>query len=296
MKPVQKFFYSLQNDNNRSFYLAFLRVGISLWLLKELCIDLPYLDMLYGTNSFVAANDNLLKIFHLDINFLRSHYLVILVAYTLFIVANVFGIGRNFTAFSVFLLTEILFRMNTYIGHGGLYLCRFILLYLAFGNTYHYFALFKQKQQRSTEREKTSVFFTNLSAYAIMLHLCIVYFSSAFIKFQSAAWRNGEMMYYIFSLEGYDGTGHNLELARHVWLVKLITWYTLVFEFCFPFFVWIKKSRPVMITMGIILHTGIYFVMMLYGFQIVFLLTYGLFFTNREWFDFLRSIKKRFSF
>lgn len=293
---IKKIFYSLQNDNNRSFYLAFLRVGISLWLLKELCINLPYLEMMYGSNSFVVANDHLLKIFHLDVNFLRSHYLILIIIYILFIAANIFGIGRNFTALAVFLFTEILFRMNTYLGHGGLYLCRFILLYLAVGNTYQYFSVFKQNHQRSAERERLSVFFTNLSAYAIMLHLCIAYFASAFIKIQSPVWRNGEMMYYIFSLEGYNGTGHNIELAQQVWLVKFITWYTLVLEFCFPFFVWIKKSRPVVIIMGVLLHTGIYFIMMLYGFQIVFLLTYGLFFTNKEWFNFLRSVKKRVSF
>jgi hypothetical protein len=124
-----------------------------------------------------------------------------------------------------------------------------------------------------------------------MLHLCIAYFTGAVIKMQSPVWQQGIAVYNIFAGDRFNGTGFNNLLAHYGWLMKSIAWYTIIFEFAFPILIWIKKMRTTMIIMGILLHTGIYVMLMIYGFQEVFLLTYGLFYSNTEWFSLLKKIR-----
>lgn len=297
MKRVRSFFYSLQQDDNRSFYMAFLRIAISIWLLKELCINYSILQMIYGTDSFIVVKNNpLFKLLHIDIAILRNHYIPLLWIYVGIIILNILGIGKNITAFFLFLFTEMFFRMNLYVAHGGIFMCRFIVLYLVFANSYKYFTVFKRQNELMGDRRNFSIFLTNLSAYAIIIHLCIVYFSTALAKAQFGMWQSGVATYYIFSQERFNGTGYNAQWVQNALFVKFTTYYTLFFEFTFPFLVWIKKFRLPLICMGTLLHIGIYFIMMIYGFQIVFILTYGLFFTNEEWFKVIRVIKNKLPF
>ncbi len=292
MKVWRQFYINLYTNDNRSFYLSVLRVGISLWLIKEMLINWPYLGMIYGSDSFVeVSNNKLFSLAHLDVQVLREHYQWLIGMYAILLFFNLLGIGRQFTALLIFLFAEMFFRMNIYTGHGGMYMCRFILLYLSIGNSYRYFILFKRKQPRSPGREQLSVFFTNIAAGCIMLHVCIAYFSGAIVKMQSPAWQQGIAVYNIFAGDRFNGTGYNNQLAHYGWLMKSIAWYTIVYEFAFPLFVWVNKMRTIMIIMGILLHTGIYFLMMIYGFQEVFLLTFGLFFTNKEWCSLLRKFR-----
>lgn len=292
MSACRQFYTSLYTTDNRSFYLSVLRTGISLWLIKEMMINWPSFGILYGPNSFVDVSSNkLLSLVNLDVQTLRSHYLPLTGIYAVLLLLNLLGIGRNLTAILVFLFTEMFFRMNIYLGNGGIHLCRFILLYLCIGNSYRYFTLFKRKKPRSAGREQLSVFFTNMSAYSIMCHLCIAYLVSAIIKVQSPVWQQGTAVYNIFASERFNGTGYNNQLAHYGWLMKGFAWYTLVFEFTFPILVWIKKIRTVMVIMGILFHAGIYYMMMIYGFQEVFLLTYGLFYTNKNWQNLLKKLR-----
>ena len=51
----------LQQKNYKSFYLAFLRVAISLWLIKEVWINWNAMDLLYGQSAFVTFKSNFFK-------------------------------------------------------------------------------------------------------------------------------------------------------------------------------------------------------------------------------------------
>ena len=68
-----------------------------------------------------------------------------------------------------------------------------------------------------------------------------------------------------------------------MFFVGFSTYFTLAFELLFPLFIWNKFYRKFLIFSGIMLHLGIYFFMMIYDFEILFIMIYGFFLTNKQW-------------
>ncbi|HVI46833.1 MAG TPA: hypothetical protein VM802_18280 [Chitinophaga sp.] len=282
----------LTQTNSRSVYLSFLRVAICLWLLKELAINWTSLDLLYGTKSFlVAQNDVLMTSLGINIHYLHEHYFFLIIVYTTLIFLYLLGIGRNATAALVFLSVELFHRLNNVNLNGGDNLLKFILLYLSFADTFQYLVLFKNNREKKDPA--ISNMLTNLAAYSIMFHLCLAYFISGISKAHADVWYNGVATYYTFSLDRFKGTSYNDAIVSNGWIVLVTTYVTILFELYFPVLIWIRKLRIPLIIVGTCLHMGIYIFMMIYGFQIIFILTYGLFFTNGEYKRAFTFIKQR---
>lgn len=295
MKKLLSFIENLHQYNSRSFYLAFLRAALSVWLLKELFFNWTSLEILYGQNSFISFQaEGLLQVLHVNTEWLRGHYKLVIFFYAFFLTFNMLGIGRNATAFVVYLFVELLQRLNHLTLNGGDNLAKFMLLYLAFANTYEYFVLSESKA-KSPSRQRISNLLSNLAAYSIMIHLCLAYFISGISKAHADVWYNGIATYYILSLDRFKGTPLNDLLVRNGWFVLISSYFTILFELYFPALIWVKKLRVPLMIMGVGLHLGIYAFMMIYGFQFIFLLTYGLFFTNEEMLKFRDSMISRFT-
>ncbi|MEO6917194.1 MAG: hypothetical protein ABI151_17585, partial [Chitinophagaceae bacterium] len=80
---------------------------------------------------------------------------------------------------------------------------------------------------------------------------------------------------------------------KNAFIIGMSTYFTMAFELFFPIVVWNKKFRPFCLFAGVLIHLGIYFTMMIYDFEILFIMTYGFFLTDKFW---QRVISKRFSF
>jgi hypothetical protein len=296
MNKFSAYIENLHVNNSKSFYLAILRVVLSLWLLKELLFNWTSLEILYGKKSFIVFHTNaLFELFNINTEFMHEHYKLLIALYAIVLSFNIVGIGRNFTALLVYLFVELFQRMNHLTLNGGDNLAKFILLYLVFANTYEHFVLNPNKT-KNTFTQRSSNLLSNLAAYSIIIHLCLAYFIAGISKVHSDAWYNGIATYYILSLERFKGTTFNELLVRNGWFVLISSYFTIIFELYFPVLVWIKKFRVPLMVMGIALHMGIYIFMMIYGFQFIFLLTYGLFFSNKEILRFKENIIRRFAF
>jgi hypothetical protein len=298
MKPtlLQGWIDSLSKENYKSFYLAFLRVAISLWLLKEVFINWSDMDVLYSSKSFVVRNDAaLFSSFPIKFSVIRDHYLMLIWIYIVVLFLNIAGIGKWATALLLFLLMDTVHKLNLGFINGGNILSRLIVLYLVFANSYEHFVLFKSKDI-DPERKKLSNLVSNLAAYSIMLQLCIAYLSSGIAKLHYPVWLNGEALYYTLSMERFVGTPLNHLIAHNAVLVKMGSYATLAFELLFPFLIWVKRFLKPLLVAGVLFHLFIYIFLMIYGFQVVFVLTYGLFLSNEEWMYFINKIKSRLSY
>jgi hypothetical protein len=297
MKPtlIQGWVDALCKENYKSFYLAFLRVAISLWLLKEVFINWGDMDILYSTKSFMVRNDAaLFSSFPIKFSVVRDHYLVLIWIYIIVLLLNIAGIGRWVTAILLFLLMDTVHKLNFGFVNGGDILARLIVLYLVFANSYEYFVWFKTTNT-DPQTKRLSNLMSNLAAYSIMLQLCVAYLSSGIAKLHYPVWLNGEALYYTLSMERFVGTPLNHIIAHNAVLVKTGSYATLAFELLFPFLIWVKWCRKPLLIAGVIFHLFIYIFLMIYGFQIVFVLTYGLFLSNEEVLYAATTIKQFFS-
>ncbi len=289
----------LENKNYKAYYLAFLRVAISVFLLKEVIINLGSMDILYGHSAFLVPPPSYLRRLPGGIAFVRQYYLWFFITYTIVLCLNIFGIGRWVTALTVAVFFDVLQKMNVGILNGGDRLAKLVLIYLVFASSYQYF-VFKKSTATDEESTKFKNLLGNLAALSIMLQLCVSYFSSGLAKLITPMWLNGEAGYYALSIERFSGTPFNSFIVQQHWLVYILTYATLFFEVLFPVLIWFKKIRKPLLAAGLIFHAGIYIFMMIYGFQLVFILLYGLFLPNEWWLNMhqkvSRLLKSKFNF
>lgn len=282
-------FIRLEEKNNYAFYLSVFRVFVCLHLIKTIIFQWPFLDILYGPSSFLSPHNTILtELFGVHSNWIREHYQGFMMVYLLVIVLYLFGVGKNLTALALVLLLEVQQRLCPVILNGGDNLLRFVMLYMVFADSFQYFSI-KTKPFKNETRRRLCNLCSNLAVLAITIHLCLVYFWSAFHKIHSDVWFNGVATYYILSLAQFKGTSFNDALTANGYFVTLSTYFTLLVEMFFPVLIWFRQTRIPALVCGLLLHIGIYIFMMIYGFEIIFIMLYGFFLTDREWFRILHK-------
>lgn len=265
-----------------SFYSSLFRVFIALFLIKDIVITNSLKNLLYIGNEFYITNESFfLEVLSINTSFVRNNFNFFNVLYLVVIILYLFGVGKRITAFTLYIIFDIMQQLNPITLNGGDNLLKFILLYMVFINSYDYFSISKLNYKNS-EHTKLSNFLSNLGILSIKLHLCLVYFLAGIHKINADVWFNGVATYYTLSLERFRGTSFNLKLAQNAFLVLISTYMTILIEISYPFLVWFKATRKTLIILAILLHLSISILMMLLDFQMVFILVQGFFFTDKE--------------
>jgi len=220
----------------------------------------------------------------------RTHFWWLIIPYIGVLGLNIMGIGRWVTGLALFIMVDLLQKMNMSVINGGDKMAKLILLYLVIADSYQYFAWQNKKKEANEKKKKLRNLLSNLAALSIMLQLCVAYFATGLAKLYDPLWQQGEAVYYAFSMERFMGTPFNQYLVQNKWLVIAATYFVLLFEIGFPVLIWIKKLRAPLLIAGVLMHVGIYIFLMIYGFQIVFLLIYGLFLPNDRLLSFFNRI------
>ncbi len=283
MNTFNKIIDDLSTENRFGYYAPFFRVFICLYLIKDIIVTYRFTDLLYTGKSFLVSEPlPLLEYFNISSDILRDNFYIFLLLYIALIVLFLFGIGKRFTALTLFFCVELMQNMAWLTLNGGDNIIKFVILYFVFIDSYSRFSN-KPISYKNEESKKLGNFLSNVAGYSICIHLCLIYFVSAMHKINSEVWFNGVATYYILGSERFRGTGLNLALIKNGFFVTLSTYGTILIELIFPFWIWFKKTRNVMIILAISLHMGIGLFMMLYDFQIIFVLLQGFFLTNKEW-------------
>src|SRR4029077_20123703 len=119
-RQIRYYIELLQKENYKSFYLAFLRVAVCCWLLKEVCINWSSMNVLYGESVFVVSKNNLInRLPQGGFPLVHSHYMWFIIAYSGVIILNIFGIGRRVTLLILLIMFYVLQKMNMSIINGG---------------------------------------------------------------------------------------------------------------------------------------------------------------------------------
>ncbi len=301
MFSIQKTIYRLQQSNEKAYYLAILRVIVCIWFLKEMLFRWPALKTLYSDQSFLTiAPEPSLLLFRLDPAWFKAHYMMVIYACVVLLLLNLLGIGRNLVAFLLFLAFVLLYSINSRYLNAGDKMSVILLFYLSFTNSYSYLTLFKRKPLPEP-KEKLYNLLSNLAAYSIVLNLCFVYFAAGLAKLLNPFWQKGEAMYYFLNDERFfvfAAGGKHVGLPA--FLLYIINYGTIMLEIAFPLVFLNKKCRNIILLICLVMHLGIYSFLMIYGMSILFIIQYGLFYSNEEVMALTGKIKglfaKRFRF
>lgn len=278
-----KFQKSISEENLFENYLPIFRVYLSFHIIKKIFLNWSSTDLFFNEAVFQS------KFFDIS-SFIYSQVFngvpLINVITLILAIFYAFGIGKYLTAVLLFFSYLIYFEPFLDVGNGGDNLLYFILIYMSFANSYKYFTL-----KNTYKLNFFSNTISNLASLSIMFHLCLIYFVSGVHKLNSDVWFNGVATYYIWQLERFNAPINDL-FYKNSFIIAMSTYVTILFEILFPFLIWFKKVRPLFLILGILLHLGIYFTMMIYDFEILFIFIYGFWISNQDWEIIFNRLKK----
>ncbi|WP_326982145.1 HTTM domain-containing protein [Chryseobacterium sp. MYb264] len=287
---------------NRKIGASILRFLMGFLIFKDFVIYFANRKYLFGNQGIVSY-----QTYKDIINFYKLNWLY--VDFTEVNNVNIFcflGISFGFLfmlgilqRFSVVLLSALLFLFkirNIYILDGADNVISVILPFYLFIETQslsskYEFLKHKIYKRTSTISNILSVYFS----YGIMIQICIVYFFSGLHKLEGKMWRDGTALYYILNSDDFSPTKFNSFFTSSIILVKLSTWFTIIFQLLFSIFILIKKTRCITIFIGILLHTGIFFLMKIDNFSFIMISCYALFFTDNQYASVYNKLKIKYA-
>lgn len=118
--------------------------------------------------------------------------------------------------------------------------------------------------EMSSDKTPPSTVLANFTIRLLQLHICFIYASAGLAKLKGATWWTGTAVW---------GTLANFEFAPmesewYFWVIKSLvenywflqmflaagTYFTLLFEIPYPFLIWSRKTRWIMLGMAVVLH------------------------------------------
>ena len=200
-----------------------------------------------------------------------------------FLVLGLFRIVPWFTALMVYILSMNLFFRGIELSNGGYHLVSLELFYLVF------LALFSVGKSNWSWLRNTVA---NLAYWAIWIQICVVYATAGFYKLTGQLWESGDAMYYVLSIPEYS----------HPWIMERVndlkgilmvgTWLVLAYQVLFPFLIWIRKVRPVLLLCGFLFHLGIVLAVGIMDFGIIMIFSYLIFLPDHLAKKWLQRVQK----
>ncbi len=276
------YFFADFNFKTRSVWFKRL---LYVFLLVKCCYWLFYYNLLFGQNSIVYSHPY-------DIGFFKS------LAFFLYnrespgaslwfivplLILCIFSLFKN----RIYLLFDFLiwfFVLNIFNKiyptlTGGDYLLNQLLFFNIFISdkfTSHTVPLFMEK------KNKMKICAHNFSVLAVIIQICLVYFTSAITKLGNMDWRHGKAVIMASEVNHFTlpFISHNIDSIAI--LLVFFNFLVLIYQLLFPLLIWVNKIKKPFIILGILMHLYIAFVMGLVSFGLIMILTYIYFWPAKE--------------
>src|SRR5690606_38481570 len=132
-------------------------------------------------------------------------------------------------------------------------------LYLTIGGSGARFSIdswWRNRRSPQAQRRPVASSRARLATRLIQVHYCIIYYFAGLSKLQGDAWWTGEAVWMAFANLEYQSIDMTW-LARYPWVTQIATHGTVLWELSFPFLVWNRSLRPIVLAIGIAMHAGI---------------------------------------
>lgn len=134
-----------------------------------------------------------------------------------------------------------------------------LALYLTIGGSGARFSIDSWWRNRRSPQEQGRTVASSrarLATRLIQVHYCVIYYFAGLSKLQGDAWWTGEAVWMAFANLEYQSIDMTW-LARYPWVTQIATHGTVLWELSFPFLVWNRSLRPIVLAVGIAMHAGI---------------------------------------
>jgi hypothetical protein len=257
------------------------RTSILIFIFLYVVQFLPIAKQYFGPGNYMVPYYKSSNLLLKPLNLLEgtqfsAYYLYFLVGILMSILAYFLLPLKRISLIITYILLMNLYHKTAPLQNGG-----FSLLTMVF-----FMLLFIDEDAANTKNEywkviKMSV--ANFVILAIKLQVVFLYLVASYYKMQGTTWVDGTAFFYVLYNDMYSHPLFTNLFIDNTFVIKSVSWFTLLFQLFFPILVWIKKTKNIMLLAGIFLHIMIAWVMGIVDFGIIMILMYTLF--NSEEFN-----------
>ncbi len=247
---------------SRFVYLWFITIGLICW---------PIIDITFGPDSYTyrahvppGLRENLIYI----LSYQPQHYMLVFSIWMITGVLSFLDLGGMIMR-GTFWLSALILAMSSYlVFNAG------ILLACSWG----FFLIFFFPKKNSDWK----IVFSNLSILAARVQFLIVYVYAALYKWRIPEWQEGESVHYLSMLDHYTPEWVFWFFHSIPGLLIIMNYVVLLYLTLFPVLIWFKRTKNVLITVGIGFHLYTAFIMRIYDFGFIMLIGYLLFLDKKQ--------------
>jgi hypothetical protein len=274
---VDQFTGEFKAVNTIKLFRASLLIFVFLYVLQFLPIAKAY----FGPGNYMVPYYKSSNILLKPLNLLEGNQ------YSNYYLCFIYGILVSIIAFFVLpfkrlsLIVTYILLMNLYhktapLQNGGFSLLTMVMFMLLFIDE-------EAGKIKNSYWKTIKIAIANFTFLAIKLQVVILYLVASYYKLQGDTWVDGTAFYYVLYNDMYTHPVFTNLFIDNTFIIKSISWFTLIFQMLFPILVWLKKIKNIMLFAGIFLHLMIAWVNGIVDFGIIMILMYTLF--NSEEFN-----------
>lgn len=253
----------------RKLYAPVFRVAMGLILLIDLLTTIPSISFLFHPefNSFLPLQGVL--------GFLAKYPFVFFGLYASILLLFIFGVGKQFVSFLVFLFYFCMVQWSIPFVTWGDKILRFTLFYFVWVDSFRYLSVYRSRGNLSL--------LSKLAVLSIILHLFLIYMNNAYFKAINRDWQLGYAVFYSFSQYPHFKESIFYPIISNGFLSKWIGYSVILLQLSFvPLAIW-RKTRIPLLIVSALLHVVMMFQFGLWKFEWIVLLHYGFVLTDEDW-------------
>jgi len=234
---------------------------------------LPIADQVWGMDYFVIMDSSFEGVKGLAMllknDAFRAHYQWFLYPCLLLMAAAVFGFSNMVLRFITWFLFVNLHYANYEVSNGGWHLLHHLFFLSIF--------LIPVSNQESNQMAALKRLLHHLGFYFIWIQISILYLVAGTHKLLGNAWPDGEALLITLALDEFTLPWIQENLKQNTWFLKLGTWISLGYQISFPLLIWVKRVRPWLLSIGLIFHLSIAFIVGVTDFGLILVCVYAIF-------------------
>lgn len=272
--PVSYFFLKLNYEKQS---LLFKRL-LYLYVIAKCVLWLVDYDLFFGPASVVTRTGYQLGFFkQLAFLFYSSYPHLSYSGIVLSFGISVFGVfNKRIYFLTDFVLWFLVLNLSNCIYPtltGGDFLLNQLLIYNC--------VLSGDFKNRNTVGHQFRVVLHNFAVLAILIQVCFLYFASGLTKVLDNTWAEGGAIAAISEVRHYN-LFHPISFSSNNWFGVFLNYLVMFYQLLFPVLIWFRKSKKVLLVLGVLIHLYIAFVMGLVSFGLIMLIPYAFFWPQEK--------------
>jgi hypothetical protein len=166
------------------------------------------------------------------------------------------GLWTRLSSIAVFVCLASIQQRNLYILHGGDVFLRVTGFFLMFAPAGAALSVDRWIRVRRKLEGETIEPRAPWAQRMIQFELALLYFSSFLWKIKGAPWLNGTALFYVFHIHAIQRFPVPA-WTQQLWILKLVTWYTLALEFSLGVLIWFRPFRYPLLVLGLLFQLSI---------------------------------------